>query len=39
MTFKEFLLMHLQVFCVLVTLIYAASLIVGLIAVPDQCIR
>ena len=39
MTFKEFLLMHLQVFCVLVTLIYAASLIVGLIAVPDQSIR
>ena len=39
MTFKEFLLLHLQVFCVLVTLIYAASLIVGLIVVPEQNIK
>lgn len=36
MTFKEFLIIHLQLFCVLVTLIFAASLVVGLIAAPDQ---
>lgn len=39
MTFKEFLLLHLQLFCVLVTLIYAASLIVGMIAVPQQSLQ
>lgn len=39
MTFKEFLLLHLQLYCVLVTLIFAATLIVGVVAVPDQNLR
>ena len=39
MNFKEFLLMHLQIYCVLVTLIYAASLVIGIIYVPEQNIK
>lgn len=39
MTFKEFLLLHLQIFFVLVTLIFAASTVVGLIVIPEQNLR
>lgn len=36
MAFKRFLVLHLQLYCVLVTLIFAASYIVGLIFAPEQ---
>ncbi len=39
MTLKRFLLMHLQLYCVLVTLIFAASFIVGVIFTPEQELR
>lgn len=39
MTYKRFLLLHLQLYCVLVTLIFAASLIVGVIFIPEQELR
>ena len=39
MTFKEYMLLHLQVYCVLVTLIFAASLIVGLIFSPEENLK
>ncbi len=39
MSFKEFLLLNMQVYCVLVTLIFATSLIVGLIFAPEQNLR
>lgn len=39
MNFKKFLLVHLQIYCVLVTLIYASSMIIGMIYVPEQNIK
>ncbi len=36
MAFKRFLVLHLQLYCVLVTLIFAASYIVGMIFAPEQ---
>lgn len=39
MTFKEFLLLHLQIYCVLVTLIFAASTVVGIIVIPEESLK
>ena len=39
MKFKEFLILHLQIYFVLVTLIFAASMIVGVIVTPDESLR
>ena len=39
MTFKQFILSRLQLFCVLVTLFLAASALMGIFLVPDQEIR
>ena len=39
MKFKEFLILHLQIYFVLVTLIFAASMTVGVIVTPDESLR
>ncbi|MBQ6152316.1 MAG: hypothetical protein IJJ15_01010 [Ruminococcus sp.] len=39
MTFRKFALLHLQIYCILVTLIFAASMIVGVIFFPKEPIR
>ena len=36
MSFRKFALLHLQIYCVLVTLIFAVSMIIGVIFTPDQ---
>lgn len=39
MKFKDFLIMHLQIYCILVTLIFAVSMIMGMIYVPEENIK
>ncbi len=36
MTLKRFILLHIQLYFVLVTLIFAASMVIGLIVAPEQ---
>lgn len=39
MTFKKFALLHLQIYFVLVTLIFAASIVVGIVYAPEENLR